>query len=164
MCVNITQLKNRTKQKLLLNSCPLLATIPFLYVLSQQKILESLHFLSSNSFSPFLLNLYQLGFCPYLPLKQILSNFNDSMLPHLMLKCQTPNLPDPPASFDTVHHFLLLERISSLGFFVLCLTGISSVSSPSDLQTLKCLDPSPQIFSLLPKVSRSVSSINIIYC
>ena len=127
-----------------------------------KKILESLHFLSSNSFSPFLLNQYQLGFCHYHPLKQILSNFNDSMLPHLMLKCQTPNLPDPSASFDTGDHFLLLERISSLGFFVLCLTGISSVSSPSDLQTLKCLDPSPQIFSLLPKVPHSVSSINII--
>lgn len=148
-----------------MNSCPLPATIPFLCVLSQKKLFESLHLFNSNPFSPFLLNPYQLGFCPYHPLKQILPNFNDSMLPNLMVKCKTPNMPDLSASFDTVDYSLLLERISSLGFLVLCLTGLSSVSSFPDLQMLKCPDLSPQIFPLLlsfPSVSHFVSSLNII--
>lgn len=85
------------------------------------------------------------------PLKQILSNFSDSLLPHLMLKCQTPNLPDLSASFDTVDHFPSWKNFFTW-LLVLCLTGISSVSSPPDLQTLKCLDLSPQTLSLLPKV------------
>lgn len=99
-----------------------------LYVFTT-KFLQSLYLLSSNPFSPSLLNPFQLGFCPYHPLKQILSKFNDSLLSNPMVKYW------PETCLTYQHHLTQLTILSLKEFLHLAwLTDLSSVSSSPDFQ------------------------------
>lgn len=79
--------------------CPFSSYHPISLCTFTTKILESLHFCLQISFPLSSWTNISWAFCPYHSLKQILSNFSDSLLPHLP-NAQTPNLPDLSASFD----------------------------------------------------------------